>query len=485
MNLTRAEYEAILRWDLNAFTERTFAELNPQIGFVPAAHIEVIAAMLQAVSRGEITRLIINLPPRHLKSLCASVAFPAWYLGHHPSAHVICASYGQELADKLARDCRAVMTSRWYQGLFPTRLAGRTAIHDFTTTANGGRMATSVGGVLTGRGADLIVIDDPLKPDEALSASRRTAVNEWYDNSLLSRLDDKARGAIVIVMQRLHQDDLVGHVLEQGRWDVLSFAAIAEEDETHRIDTFYGQRCFRRRTGEALQPERESLATLAAIRQTIGDYNFSAQYQQSPVPLGGALVKRHWLRFYDEGDRPARFSHIVQSWDTANKASELNDFSVCTTWGVLNRPTSTCSMSFGSVSTIPICAGGWRIWHDATPLPTSSSRTGRRERSCCRTCAGQSSGCVPTHRRPQPTRSCVSTRRVQCSKTASSSCPAPPRGSPPTSTRSPAFPAAAMTTRSTQPPRHSTTSAPTIPSRSGNASPGERDAIHPLADVAC
>lgn len=337
MKLTRAEYEAILRRDLNAFIERTFAELNPQTGFMPAAHIEVIAAMLQAVSRGEITRLIINLPPRHLKSLCASVAFPAWYLGQHPSAHVICASYGQELADKLARDCRAVMTSRWYQSLFPTRLAGRTAIHDFTTTANGGRMATSVGGVLTGRGADLIVIDDPLKPDEALSASRRTAVNEWYDNSLLSRLDDKARGAIVIVMQRLHQDDLVGHVLEQGRWQVLSFAAIAEEDETHRIDTFYGQRCFHRRTGEALQPERETLATLAAIRQTIGDYNFSAQYQQSPVPLGGALVKRHWLRFYDEGDRPARFSRIVQSWDTANKASELNDFSVCTTWGVLNR----------------------------------------------------------------------------------------------------------------------------------------------------
>jgi len=235
MKLTRAEYAALLRGNLSAFIERAFAELNPQTAFMPARHIEVIAATLQKVSRGEITRLIINLPPRHLKSLCTSVAFPAWYLGHHPAAHVICASYGQELADKLARDCRTVMTSPWYRGLFATQLAGRTAVHDFATTDHGGRMATSVGGILTGRGADLIVIDDPLKPDEALSLSRRTAVNEWYDNSLLSRLDDKARGAIVVVMQRLHQDDLVGHVLEQGRWEVLSFAAIAEEDEApHR-----------------------------------------------------------------------------------------------------------------------------------------------------------------------------------------------------------------------------------------------------------
>jgi predicted phage terminase large subunit-like protein len=193
--------------------------------------------------------------------------------------------------------------------------------------------------VLTGRGADVIILDDPLKPDDALSEPKRKAVNDWYDNTLLSRLNNKEQGVIIIVMQRLHQDDLVGHVLEQGGWEVLSFPAIAQADETWEIETFFGRRRFQRRAGEALHPERESLETLAAIRSNMGEYNFSSQYQQSPIPVGGAMVKTEWLRYYDpDGELPA-FSHIVQSWDTANKAGELNDYSVCTTWGVHERRT--------------------------------------------------------------------------------------------------------------------------------------------------
>jgi predicted phage terminase large subunit-like protein len=193
-------------------------------------------------------------------------------------------------------------------------------------------MATSVGGVLTGRGADLIIIDDPLKPDEALSESRRKAVNEWYDHTLLSRLNDKAQGCIIIIMQRLHQDDLVGHVLEQEAWEVLSFPAIAEADETHLIESPLGRRSFERRVGDILHPERESATTLAQIRETIGEYTFAAQYQQNPTPLGGAMVKTAWLRYYESGERPERFRRVLQSWDTANKATELSDYSVCTTW---------------------------------------------------------------------------------------------------------------------------------------------------------
>jgi predicted phage terminase large subunit-like protein len=277
------------------------------------------------------------LPPRQLKSHCASVAFPAWYLAHHPAGHIICASYGQDLADKFARDCRRVMTSAWYQRLFPVRLADRQAVHDFSTTERGTRMATSVGGVLTGRGADLIIIDDPLKPDEALSESRRNAVNEWFDHTLLTRLNDKERGCIVIIMQRLHQDDLVGHVIEQDNWEILSFSAIAEADEKYEIDSPLGRRLFQRQAGDILHPERELAATLAHIRQTIGEYNFSAQYQQNPTPLGGAMVKTAWLQYYEPGQRPDRFSQIIQSWDTANKATELGDYSVCTTWGVHDK----------------------------------------------------------------------------------------------------------------------------------------------------
>ena len=246
MELSQVEYEAILRQDLSSFIERSFLELNPQTHFSRSPHIEVTASRLEGFHRGRLRRLIVNQPPRSLKSHAVSVAFPAWILGHNPATQIICASYGQELADKHARDCRRLMSSAIYQRLFPkARLsAEKQSVNEFMTTEQGFRMSTSVGGVLTGRGADLIILDDPLKPDDALSEPRRNSVNEWYDNTLLSRLNSKETGVIIIVMQRLHQDDLVGHVREQEGWDVLSFAAIAEEDEVHLIEGSLGKRCF-------------------------------------------------------------------------------------------------------------------------------------------------------------------------------------------------------------------------------------------------
>jgi predicted phage terminase large subunit-like protein len=335
--LSPPEYNAVLRSDFWCFAQRCFSELNPQAAFAENWHLEVIAAKLTAVREGKIRRLIINLPPRHLKSMMASIAFPAWYLGHDPSAQLLCVSYAQDLADKLARDCRSIMMSPWYGKIFPTHLAARQAVQEFITTRQGYRLATSTGGVLTGRGADIIVIDDPLKPEEALSAAQRKAANEWYDHTLYSRVNDKRHGAIVIVMQRLHEDDLVGHVLGQEQWEVIRFPAIAEADEVHRIETIWGPQCFSRRQGEALHPGREPLEVLDRIRRTTGEYNFAGQYQQSPAPLGGGLVKAEWFKRYAEKDRPERFDRIVQSWDTANKATELSDFSVCTTWGVKDK----------------------------------------------------------------------------------------------------------------------------------------------------
>jgi predicted phage terminase large subunit-like protein len=336
--LTRAEYDTLLRQEFIRFAARCFYELNPRTELALNWHLEVIAAKLTAVRDGKIRRLIINLPPRHLKSLMASIAFPAWCLGHDPSAQILCVSYAQELADKLARDCRSVMTSPWYRRIFRTRLAPhRQAVQEFITTRQGYRLATSTGGVLTGRGADIILIDDPLKPDEALSDAQRQTANDWFSHTLYSRLNDKRSGAIVIIMQRLHEDDLVGHVLAQEPWEVVCFPAIAEADEVHEIETIWGPRCFLRRRGEALHSERESLETLDGIRRSVGEYNFAGQYQQSPAPLGGGLVKAEWFMRYREEERPERFERIVQSWDTANKATELSDFSVCTTWGIKGK----------------------------------------------------------------------------------------------------------------------------------------------------
>jgi predicted phage terminase large subunit-like protein len=334
-DLSKHEYVAALREDFHSFVERCFLELNSGATFQPTPHIEVMAAKLQAVRDGRVKRLIVAIPPRHLKSLAASIALPAWLLGHDANAAIVNVTYGQELSDKFARDCRAIMTASWYRALFATRLvSNRASLTELITTAGGFRLATSVGGVLTGRGADFIIVDDPLKPSDAMSESRRAALNQGFDGTLYSRLNDKQRGVIVIVMQRLHEDDLVGHVLKREGWDVLSFAAIAESDGKLVFATAFGPWDFDREAGDALYPERESLETLSQIRAAIGEANFAGQYQQTPSPAGGGMVKTAWFARYRPEDLPQNFDRIVQSWDTANKPTELADYSVCTTWGL-------------------------------------------------------------------------------------------------------------------------------------------------------
>ncbi|PJI86338.1 ParB-like nuclease family protein [Yoonia maricola] len=235
-----------------------------------------------------------------------------------------------DLARKHANDCRALMRTGWYRRLFPKTLLqkGRSAEMDFNTTAGGERLSTSVGGTLTGRGGDIIIIDDPIKPDEALSETTRRAVLSWFSNTLSSRLNDKKRGAIVLVMQRLHEEDLAGHLLEAGGWYHLSLPAIAEVDlqipvgrnQTHQFAE-----------GSALHAERESVMQLEILRRSMGSANFSAQYQQSPVPVEDLHVKRDWLRYCDVQPDPITGDRIVQSWDTASKDGVFSDYSVCVT----------------------------------------------------------------------------------------------------------------------------------------------------------
>jgi hypothetical protein len=280
----------------------------------------------------------VNVPPRHLKSHAISIAFPAWVLGHDPTKQMLSETYAHDLSEALARKSRALMHSPFYQALFDARISrGREAVSDFETTEGGYRPSTSVGGVLTGRGADIIIVDDPLKADDALSESKRQSVNEWFDNTLRSRLNSQDEGAIIIVMQRLHADDVVAHVQEREEWEVLSFPAIAEQDESYEIWTPYGHKHIRRSQQEILQPALLSAKKLEAIRYAMTEYNFAAQYQQDPQPPSGLTVKREWLTFYGPDEEPVQFDQIVQSWDTANKDTEPADYSVCTTWGMKDR----------------------------------------------------------------------------------------------------------------------------------------------------
>jgi predicted phage terminase large subunit-like protein len=336
--LTRQELQAFMRCDAASFLHRAFRHLHPTERFLSNWQLDVILAKLEQCRKGGCPRLIICQPPRTLKSIVASDVFPAWILGHDSTRRIMCVSYAQELADKHARDCRSIVSSDWYQKLFPTmRLSEhRQAVAEFTTTMNGSRIATSVGGVVTGLGADFIIIDDPLKPDEALSETRRKAANEWIRHTLRSRLNNQETGVIIIVMQRLHEDDVVGNVLRESgeRWEVLNFPAVAEQPQTFAWETVIGRLQHHRAVGDVLHPERMSLEQLEVLRRSLGEYYYAAQYQQNPAPLGGGMVKEAWFKRYRPNDLPEKWDRVLQSWDCANKPTQLADYSVCTTWGL-------------------------------------------------------------------------------------------------------------------------------------------------------
>jgi predicted phage terminase large subunit-like protein len=319
---------ALLRSDPRFFVRKAFHTILPGTPYLPNWHIEAIVHELMRVNAGEVNRLLINQPPRSLKSICVSVAYVAWLLGHDPTRRVIVVSYSNELAAELHRQFRMIIDAGWYRALFPAMRVARDTGTELVTTAGGSRYATSVGGTLTGRGADLIIVDDPLKADEVNSDLARKRVNDWYSGSLVSRLNDKDKGAIVVVMQRLHENDLAGYLLGQGGWQHLDLPAIAVDDG---IIALGHDKVKMRAVGDILHPERESKDALDRIKAEIGSLKFSAQYQQRPVPLEGNLIRREWFRCYDRLPQGSA-NRIVQSWDIAMMTGDANDYSVCTTW---------------------------------------------------------------------------------------------------------------------------------------------------------
>nr|WP_176392470.1 phage terminase large subunit [Sphingomonas sp. CDS-1] len=328
--------KALMRQDFGAFLRKAYPAIRGGDLLSWNWHLDAIAHELDQVASGACRHLLITMPPRNLKSLAISVAWVAWQLGRDPRQNFVCVSYSNELAAKLARDCLAIMQQGWYRELFPRTIlsAKRTASTDFETTMGGGRLATSITGTLTGRGGDIIIIDDPIKPEEANSDVSRNAVNDWFKSTLSSRLNDKANGAIITVMQRLHQYDLAGMLLESGEWMQLSLPAIATEEQVIPLPR---GRVHVRRVGDVLHPERESLAVLEAQKLLMGSQAFMAQYQQDPVPATGNLVQAEWLRTYPATFDPYEGGQIVQSWDTASKEGRDNDFSVCITAHVLRN----------------------------------------------------------------------------------------------------------------------------------------------------
>lgn len=324
--------DALLRQDFLAFAQRVFRELNPGRPFYPAWYHEAIVDHLMIATTGQYQRVIINLPPRAGKSTIVSVALPAWLLGRDPTRRIIVVSYSQDLSIFFSRQTRQIMQSDWYKRLFPsTRLPARPSELELTTTLGGFRKATSTGGPLTGRGGDLIIIDDPLKADDAYSETARENLREWAEQTLFTRLDDKTRGAIILTQQRQHEDDLSGHMLRTKEWFALSLPAIADKDESIVLSRS-PLRWYHRKAGELLDAKREPLHVLEGLKREMGSDAFAAQYLQAPVPPDGGAIRASWFRTYDEIPRGGE---CIFSVDTAAKAGLRNDWSVIMIWRVI------------------------------------------------------------------------------------------------------------------------------------------------------
>ncbi len=314
---------------LSTFTQRAFHTIDPGATYLHNWHIDAISEYLTACYNRDIKRLIINIPPRYMKSISVTVAWPAWLLGKNPDEKILAASYSQQLSTKHSLDCRHLIQSSWYNDVFPGVVLSKDENQKtrFETTQKGHRIATSVGGSSTGEGGNILIVDDPHNPTQANSDVQRETALTWFDQTFSSRLNNKKDGVIVVVMQRLHTKDLTGHLLEKGGWEQLCLPAIAEKKQIIHIGGFYKER----QQDEVLHIEREGLPELDIVKRELGSYAFAGQYQQQPAPLGGGIFKNEWWRYYDLLPK-MKYSIIIA--DTAMKTDEQHDYSVFMLWGL-------------------------------------------------------------------------------------------------------------------------------------------------------
>lgn len=321
---------AMCRVDLPSFIAGAMAILEPGTRYDENWHILALAHRLELVRRGEVRRLMINLPPRSMKTMIVSIAFAAWLLGHDPFRRILCVTYSREVAKAQAALFQRLVQNGWYRRVFAQcRPSVPNSLMEWQTSRGGYRLAASIEGSVLGRGADVIILDDPNKGQEIYSKVAREKVKTNYDQTISTRLNHPKESAIICVMQRLHADDLAGHLLEQEDWVEMAVPAVAIEDE--EWDLGHG-RVHLRRAGEPIQPARMDHPQLDNRRRIMGATAYSAQYQQQPVPDDGIVIKRAWLRFYDAS--PEKFDVRIASWDTASTLEEHSDWSVGTIWGL-------------------------------------------------------------------------------------------------------------------------------------------------------
>jgi predicted phage terminase large subunit-like protein len=351
--LLKVERELATR-RLREFVRQAWHVIEPATVFVAGFHIEAICEHLEAISLGQIRNLLINVPPRHMKSLLVCVFWPAWEWTRWPERRFLFSSYAANVSVRDSVKCRRLIESPWYQKrwghVFSLR-GDQNAKVRFENSCSGLRLSTSVGGTVTGEGGDRIVCDDPHKVDEAESDSIRETAIDWWDVAMSTRLNDPKTSAKVVVMQRCHQRDLSGHLLEQGGWEHLCLPA---EYEDRKLVTSIGFADPRNEAGELLWPARFGEKEIADLKVSLGSYGAAGQLQQRPSPAGGGLIKPHWFQFWQppdanlppvmvrwpDGSQRAVIARViatvqerVQSWDCSFKGLETSDYVVGQVWG--------------------------------------------------------------------------------------------------------------------------------------------------------
>lgn len=328
-SLTELDRE-LSRRSLVEFIRLAWHVVEPSTPYVHGWHIDAIADHLEAVSRGEIRNLVINMPPRHAKSLLVSVFWPVWEWTTHPERRWLYSSYAASLSIRDSLKCRRLIESPWYQERWGSVFALTTdqnAKIRFDNDKTGYRIATSVGGAVTGEGGDRVIADDPHNVNDASSALIRQRTLEWWDQAMSTRLNDPKTGAKVIVMQRVHEEDLSGHVLKQGGYEHLKLPA---EYEGTKTTTSIGWEDPRTEPGELLWPERFGADEIVTLKKAMGSYAAAGQLQQRPAPLEGGLLKKAWFQFYRT---LPKMDGLIQSWDMAFKDTKASDFVAGQVWG--------------------------------------------------------------------------------------------------------------------------------------------------------
>lgn len=325
--------KALCRRELSAFTQKAFGILEPATDYTHNWHVDCIAEHLKAVWDHQIQYLIINMPPRELKTHTTSVAFPAWAMGQNPSIRFMLTSFRSSLAEAMTRKSRMLMKSPEYQEIFPnTKISPELDRQYYFETTEKGQYFSGAMASVTGVGCDIQVLDDPINPDEALSDQVRNKTNETIRGTLFSRFNNPKTGRFILNMQRLHEDDPTGNLLKEQGWYLLKLPA---ENRT-KVSIKYAINGYEweLKPNEFLNPARLDREALDKKLDLLGEYNYSGQMLQEPVPIGGGEFRKAWVQYYAQGGINARNMNVVILVDPAGEKKKTSDWTVMAVVGL-------------------------------------------------------------------------------------------------------------------------------------------------------